>query len=121
MKENHLKEIMELNKNIDNLKKDNFEEFQKKEKDFLKLNEDNSKIISDNQFKIIELKEQIKKLNESLLNYQKIKTDLENIALKQEDKINELGYKVTKIETKLKNKNLEIKKMKIISSINEYY
>ena len=109
MKENHLKEIMELNKNIDNLKKDNFEELQKKEKTFLKLNEDNSKIISDKELKIKELKEQIKKLNESLLNYQKIKTDLENIALKQEDKINELGYKVTKIETILKNKNLEIK------------
>ena len=100
---------MELNKNIDNLKKDNFEEFQKKEKAFLKLNEDNSKLISDKELKITELKEQIKKLNESLLNYQKIKTDLENIALKQEDKINELGYKVTKIETILKNKNLEIK------------
>ena len=109
MKENHLKEVIELNKNIDNLKKDNFEEFQKKEKAFLKLNEDNSKIISDKELKITELKEQIKKLNESLLNYQKIKTDLENIALKQEDKINELGYKVTKIETILKNKNLEIK------------
>ena len=109
MKENHLKEVMELNKNIDNLKKDNFEELQKKEKTFLKLNEDNSKIISDKELKITELKEQIKKLNESLLNYQKIKTDLENIALKQEDKINELGYKVTKIETILKNKNLEIK------------
>ena len=34
MKENHLKEIMELNKNIDNLKKDNFEELQKKKKLF---------------------------------------------------------------------------------------
>ena len=64
---------MELNKNIDNLKKDNFEELQKKEKAFLKLNEDNSKIISDKELKITELKEQIKKLNESLLNYQKIK------------------------------------------------
>jgi hypothetical protein len=80
-----------------------------KEKAFLKLNEENSKLISDKELKITELKEQIKKLNESLLNYQKIKTDLENIALKQEDKINELGYKVTKIETILKNKNLEIK------------
>ena len=80
-----------------------------KEKAFLKLNEENSKLISDKELKITELKEQIKKLNESLSNYQKIKTDLENIALKQEDKINELGYKVTKIETILKNKNLEIK------------
>ncbi len=80
-----------------------------KEKAFIKLNEDNSKLISDKELKITELKEQIKKLNESLSNYQKIKTDLENIALKQEDKINELGYKVTKIETILKNKNLEIK------------
>ncbi len=80
-----------------------------KEKAFIKLNEDNSKLISDKELKITELKEQIKKLNESLLNYQKIKIDLENIALKQEDKINELGYKVTKIETILKNKNLEIK------------
>ncbi len=80
-----------------------------KEKAFIKLNEDNSKLISDKELKITELKEQIKKLNESLLNYQKIKIDLENIALKQEDKINELGYKVTKIETILKNKNLKIK------------
>ena len=80
-----------------------------KETAFIKLNEDNSKLISDKELKITELKEQIKKLNESLSNYQKIKTDLENIALKQEDKINELGYKVTKIETILKNKNLEIK------------
>ena len=71
MKENHLKEVIELNKNIDNLKKDNFEEFQKKEKAFLKLNEENSKFISDKELKITELKEQIKKLNESLLNYQK--------------------------------------------------
>ena len=66
-------------------------------------------LLNDKELKITELKEQIKKLNESLSNYQKIKTDLENIALKQEDKINELGYKVTKIETILKNKNLEIK------------
>ena len=39
----------------------------------------------------------------------KAKTDLENIVLKQEDKINELSYKVTKSEAILKNKNIEIK------------
>ena len=101
--------IKERNIEIKNIQKKIIEEFKKKEKAYLKVNEDNSKLINEKEFKIQELKEKMNNILEEYSFTQKAKIDLENIILKQEEKVNQLGNKVNKIENILKNKNEEIK------------
>ncbi len=85
------------------------EDFKKKEKSYIKINEENSKLINDKEFIIQELEQKLDSLNEEYLITKKAKLDLENIILKQEEKVNELGNKVNRIENILKKKNAEIK------------
>ena len=85
------------------------EDFKKKEKSYIKLNDENSKLINDKEFIIQELKEKLDSMNEEYLITKKAKLDLENIILKQEEKVNELGNKVNRIDNILKKKNAEIK------------
>ena len=91
------------------MKKEMNEDFKKKEKSYIKLNDENSKLINDKEFIIQELKEKLDSMNEEYLITKKAKLDLENIILKQEEKVNELGNKVNRIENILKKKNDEIK------------
>ena len=124
LKENYNKEIIELNKKIELIKKENLEQFKMKEKAFLKVNEENSKIINDKEIIILELKEEIKKNIENMKINKKSKIELENLIIKQEDKVKELEFKVKKIETILKNKNIELQQnenyaIQLINIINE--
>ena len=91
------------------MKKEMNEDFKKKEKSYIKLNDENSKLINDKEFIIQELKEKLDSMNEEYLITKKAKLDLENIILKQEEKVNELGNKVNRIDNILKKKNAEIK------------
>ena len=90
------------------------EDFKKKEKSYIKINEENSKLINDKEFIIQELEQKLDSLNEEYLITKKAKLDLENIILKQEEKVNELGNKVNRIENILKKKMLKSNKMKIM-------
>ena len=101
MKQSHQYELNELKAKYEN-------EIQKKERAFKKVNDLNSRTINDHLLKIKELEDQIKTLTNDLSISNKAKTDLENIILKQEGKVNQLGGKVNKIEQMLKKKNAEL-------------
>lgn len=101
MKQSHQYELNELKAKYEN-------EIQKKDRAFKKVNDLNSRTINDHLLKIKELEDQIKTLTNDLSISNKAKTDLEDIILKQEGKVNQLGGKVNKIEQMLKKKNAEL-------------
>ena len=101
MKQSHQYELNELKTKYEN-------EIQKKERAFKKVNDLNSRTINEHLLKIKELEDKIKTLTNDLSISNKAKTDLEDIILKQEGKVNQLGGKVNKIEQMLKKKNAEL-------------
>lgn len=99
-------------------------EMESKEKEYLKINEDNSKLIKSLNLNIKEKDDKIKMLNENLQQVTSEKKELEEIIIKQEGKVNDLGEKVNQIEVLLKKKNDEIKvnenySLKLITIIKE--
>ena len=122
------KEMKNLEQNskteTENLKNKLLSQKQKSEKAFMKINEENSKIINELHLRLKEQEEKMNILKENLKNVTHEKTELENIIIKQESKVNDLGYKVNGIETLLQNKNDEIAEnekysLKLINIINE--
>ena len=81
-------------------------------------------MINELNLRIKEYEDKIKLLSERLTSINKEKTELENIIIKQESKVNDLGEKVNKIEALLKNKNEQIQEneqysLKLINIIKE--
>lgn len=117
LKQAHLKEMKELNNKNDQIVK-------RKEKLYSKLKESTTESINEKNLKIKELEIKLKTMVNELDLTNKTKTELENIILKQETKVNNLGKKVNQIDQILQKKNAEIKQneiyaMQLMSIIQE--
>ena len=96
----------------------------RKEKLYSKLKESTTESINEKNLKIKELEIKLKTMVNELDLTNKTKTELENIILKQETKVNNLGKKVNQIDQILQKKNAEIKQneiyaMQLMSIIQE--
>lgn len=115
--ENHMKDIKYI-------KAKHEAELNKKDKEYEELKAENEKSINEYIIKIKELELLNRNLNISLKQVMQGRSDLEEIIIKQEEKVSGLGDKVNKIDQMLKNKNSELKQnesysIQLINIIND--
>lgn len=115
--ENHIKDIKYI-------KAKHEAELNQKEKEYETLKEEKAKTINEYIIKIKELELLNRNLSILLKQVTQGKSDLEEIIIKQEEKVSGLGDKVNKIDQMLKNKNNELKQnesysLQLINIIND--
>ena len=80
---------------------------------YLKEKEEQSQKLSDKNVKLLDYENQIKTLNNTILNLNKKLSQFEKIIIKQEDNIDLLNKKTTENELSNKNTKIELEKKEL--------